>query len=79
MNDAIARLHRVDYAAVGLADYGRPGNYVMRQIERWSKQYLASPTEKIAAMDRLIDWLPKHAPARQRRPRSSMAISASTM
>ncbi len=62
MNDAIARLHRVDYAAVGLADYGRPGNYVMRQIERWSKQYLASPAEKIAAMDRLIDWLPKHAP-----------------
>jgi aminoglycoside phosphotransferase (APT) family kinase protein len=63
MNDAIARLHKVDYTAIGLADYGRPGNYVLRQIDRWTKQYRASETEKIAAMDRLIEWLPLHAPA----------------
>jgi aminoglycoside phosphotransferase (APT) family kinase protein len=63
MNDAIARLHRVDYAAVGLLDYGRPGSYVLRQIDRWSKQYRTSETETIPAMDRLIEWLPQHAPA----------------
>jgi aminoglycoside phosphotransferase (APT) family kinase protein len=62
MNDVIARLHRVDYTAIGLGDYGRPGNYVMRQVERWSKQYRASETETIPAMDRLIEWLPLHAP-----------------
>jgi aminoglycoside phosphotransferase (APT) family kinase protein len=62
LNDVIARLHRVDYAAIGLADFGRPGNYVRRQIERWSKQYRASETETIAAMDRLIAWLPDHVP-----------------
>jgi aminoglycoside phosphotransferase (APT) family kinase protein len=62
MNDTIARLHRVDYAAIGLGDYGRPGNYAMRQIGRWTKQYRASETERIEAMDQLIDWLPKNAP-----------------
>jgi aminoglycoside phosphotransferase (APT) family kinase protein len=62
MNETIARLHRLDYAALGLADYGRPGNYVSRQIDRWSRQYRASETEKIAAMDRLIEWLPKNVP-----------------
>lgn len=63
MNGVIARLHRVDYASIGLADYGRPGSYAMRQIDRWTKQYRASETETIPAMDRLIDWLPKNAPA----------------
>ena len=63
MSDAIARLHHVNYAAIGLADYGRPGSYVLRQIDRWTRQYRASETETIAAMDRLIDWLPRHAPA----------------
>jgi len=62
MNEAIARLHKVDYAAVGLSDYGRPGNYVLRQIDRWTKQYRASETETIPAMDRLIEWLPLHLP-----------------
>jgi aminoglycoside phosphotransferase (APT) family kinase protein len=65
MNEIIARLHRVDYAAIGLGDYGRPGNYAMRQIDRWSRQYRASETEKIDAMDRLIDWLPKNAPSEE--------------
>ena len=63
MNRVIAALHRVDYNAVGLGDYGKPGNYFARQIDRWSKQYKASETEPIAAMDNLIDWLPKHIPA----------------
>lgn len=62
MNRVIARLHTIDYAAIGLADYGKPGNYFARQIERWSKQYLASQTEPIAAMDQLIAWLPQHIP-----------------
>ncbi|HVL55444.1 MAG TPA: phosphotransferase [Burkholderiaceae bacterium] len=62
MNRVIAALHAIDPAAVGLSDYGRPGNYFMRQIGRWSKQYQASETEKIEEMDRLIDWLPQHVP-----------------
>jgi aminoglycoside phosphotransferase (APT) family kinase protein len=62
MNRVIAALHGVDVAAAGLADYGKPGNYFQRQIGRWSKQYLASVTEPIAAMDRLLAWLPAHIP-----------------
>jgi aminoglycoside phosphotransferase (APT) family kinase protein len=62
MNRVIAALHRVDPAAVGLADYGKPGNYLARQIDRWSKQYRASETERIEAMDRLIEWLPANIP-----------------
>ena len=62
MNRVIAALHRVDVAAVGLGDYGRPGNYFARQIGRWSKQYQASATGTIEAMDRLIEWLPAHIP-----------------
>jgi len=62
MNRVIADLHRVDYAAVGLGEFGRPGNYMGRQIARWSRQYRASETETIVAMDRLIEWLPEHLP-----------------
>jgi aminoglycoside phosphotransferase (APT) family kinase protein len=62
MNRVIAALHSVDVAAIGLADYGKPGNYFARQIGRWSKQYLASETEPIDAMTRLIEWLPQHMP-----------------
>jgi aminoglycoside phosphotransferase (APT) family kinase protein len=60
INSVITRLHNVDYAAIGLGDYGKPGNYFERQIGRWSKQYRASETERIDAMDRLIEWLPRH-------------------
>ena len=63
MNRVIAALHRVDYDAVGLEGYGRVGHYLERQISRWSKQYLASETEPIPEMNRLIDWLPAHIPA----------------
>jgi aminoglycoside phosphotransferase (APT) family kinase protein len=63
MNDTMARLHKVDYNAVGLGDYGRPQAYVARQVARWSKQYAASIIDPIPEMDRLIEWLPKHIPA----------------
>lgn len=63
MNRVIAALHTVDYKARGLASYGKPGNYFERQIGRWSKQYLASVTQPIPEMDRLIEWLPAHIPA----------------
>jgi aminoglycoside phosphotransferase (APT) family kinase protein len=66
MNRVIAALHSVDVAAVGLSSYGKPGNYFERQIGRWSKQYLASITEPIPAMDALIEWLPAHLPASAR-------------
>ncbi len=66
MNRVIAALHSVDVNAVGLGGYGKPGNYFERQIGRWSKQYLASITEPIDAMDRLMEWLPAHMPASAR-------------
>ena len=66
MNRVIAALHTVDVAAVGLLDYGKPGNYFDRQIGRWSKQYVASVTEPIDEMDRLMAWLPAHMPASAR-------------
>jgi aminoglycoside phosphotransferase (APT) family kinase protein len=66
MNRVIAALHRTDFVAIGLADYGRPGNYLARQIDRWSRQYRASATERIDAMDRLIEWLPRHIPSGER-------------
>jgi aminoglycoside phosphotransferase (APT) family kinase protein len=62
MNRVIARLHTVDVERAGLADYGKTGNYFARQIGRWSRQYRASETQPIEAMDRLIDWLPAHIP-----------------
>lgn len=61
--DAMAALHTVDPVAVGLGDYGKPGNYFERQIKRWSEQYRASETRPIAAMDALIDALPARCPA----------------
>ncbi|WP_291006797.1 phosphotransferase family protein [Ferrovibrio sp.] len=62
MNRTIAALHSVDYAAIGLGDFGKPGDYFARQIARWSKQYKASETESIPAMDKLIEWLPANIP-----------------
>ncbi len=58
----LAELHKVDPVAAGLASFGRPGNYFTRQIGRWSKQYIASETETIDAMNNLIEWLPDHIP-----------------
>lgn len=68
MNRVIAALHRVKFAECGLSDFGKPGNYFERQISRWSKQYLASITQPIDEMDRLMAWLPEHIPERARDP-----------
>ena len=61
-NKVIAELHKVNYENVGLSNYGKPGNYIARQVSRWTKQYLASETENIPAMNNLIDWLPPNIP-----------------
>ena len=65
-NAALAQLHGIDYDAAGLGDYGKPGNYFDRQIGRWTKQYKAAQTHPIAAMDKLIEWLPAHTPEQDR-------------
>ena len=63
MNETIARLHGIDYAAIGLADYGRPDHYIERQIALWSRQYLAdAEAGRDPNMDRLIEWLPANIP-----------------
>ena len=62
VNRVVAALHRVDYRAVGLEGYGRSGEFMPRQIDRWTRQYRASQTEPIEAMDRLIEWLPANVP-----------------
>jgi aminoglycoside phosphotransferase (APT) family kinase protein len=62
----LAKLHNTDYQKIGLADYGKPGNYFKRQIDRWSKQYKLSETDNIDEMDRLIEWLPQTIPAGER-------------
>jgi aminoglycoside phosphotransferase (APT) family kinase protein len=63
MNDVLAKLHSVDYQAVGLGDFGKPTGYVARQVSRWSKQYQASCVEDTPAMNELMKWLPEHQPA----------------
>ena len=62
----LADLHNTDYAAIGLEDFGRPGNYMLRQIDRWTKQYKASETIHIEEIERLIAWLPASAPEQTR-------------
>ncbi|MFZ5746211.1 MAG: phosphotransferase family protein [Pseudomonadota bacterium] len=64
--DTLAALHGVDYDAVGLGDYGKPGNYFERQVARWSKQYRMSQTDDLPAVEHLIDWLPRTVPAQTR-------------
>ncbi len=59
----LAALHAVDYVALGLENYGKPGNYFSRQIGRWSKQYVAAKTDEIASMERLMEYLPANVPA----------------
>jgi aminoglycoside phosphotransferase (APT) family kinase protein len=63
MNDVLARLHKVDWQAVGLEDFGRPGNYFARQIARWTRAWHASKTREIPELDHLVAWLPEHVPA----------------
>jgi aminoglycoside phosphotransferase (APT) family kinase protein len=62
VNRTIAGLHALDYRKIGLEDFGKPGNYFARQISRWSRQYRASETNRIDAMERLVEWLPANIP-----------------
>lgn len=66
MVDTLARLHQTDYVAAGLGDYGKPGNYFERQVARWTKQYRAAETERVDAVERLIEWLPRTLPPQTR-------------
>jgi len=62
MNDTLAKIHTVDWKTLGLEKFGKPGNYMARQVSRWTKQYEASKTEHIASMDKLIQWLNENIP-----------------
>jgi aminoglycoside phosphotransferase (APT) family kinase protein len=64
MNDTMARMHKVDFRAVGLEGFGRPEGYISRQVARWTKQYKAAEMEPIPAMDHLMEWLAGHIPAK---------------
>jgi len=64
--NTLADLHNTDYVKIGLEDYGKPGNYMGRQVDRWTKQYKASETVHIEEMERLIEWLPKSLPEQER-------------
>lgn len=66
MIDTLAQLHTIDVAAVGLSDFGKPGNYFGRQVDRWTKQYRLSETEHMPDMERLIEWLPATLPEQTR-------------
>ena len=66
MNRTLARLHSVDWRAAGLSDFGKPSNYVARQVALWTKQYEVSRHREIPAMEALIEWLPDHLPGRDR-------------
>ncbi len=65
VNETIAKLHNYEFSALGLADYGKPGNYFARQISRWSGQYRASETQTVQSMDALLEWLPDNIPAEE--------------
>lgn len=66
MIDTLGMLHSIDHEAVGLGSFGAPGNYVSRQVERWTRQYRAAQTDDMPEMDRLIDWLPRSLPGQTR-------------
>ena len=63
MVETLAKLHKVDWAGIGLSDFGKPGNFFSRQVARWSRQWLASKTRENPWIERLIIWLPEHIPA----------------
>ncbi|MET0271945.1 MAG: phosphotransferase family protein [Phenylobacterium sp.] len=62
----LAELHNIDHVKIGLEDFGRPGNYMGRQVDRWTKQYKASETVHLPEMERLIEWLPRTVPEQER-------------
>lgn len=66
MNDTLAKIHLLDWKALGLKGFGKPGNYMARQVSRWTKQYQASKTDEIESMDKLIRWLNDNIPSDDR-------------
>jgi aminoglycoside phosphotransferase (APT) family kinase protein len=64
--ETLARLHNYDPTAIGLSDFGKPGNYFARQVDRWTKQYRASETQHIPEVEKLIEWLPRTLPEQKR-------------
>jgi len=66
MVDTLAALHRLDHEALGLTDFGRPGNFFARQVDRWTRQYRAAQTDDVAEIERLIEWLPRTIPEQTR-------------
>src|SRR3546814_9545159 len=66
MVDTLAALHRLDHQALGLGDFGRPGNFFARQVDRWTKQYRAAQTDDIPEIEQLIEWLPRTVPEQTR-------------
>ncbi len=64
--ETLAQLHSYDPQAIGLGDFGKPGNYFARQVDRWTKQYKASETQSIPEVDNLIEWLPRTLPEQAR-------------
>jgi aminoglycoside phosphotransferase (APT) family kinase protein len=64
--ETLAKLHTFDPNAIGLSDFGKPGNYFARQVDRWTKQYRASETQHIPEVEKLIDWLPRTLPVQER-------------
>jgi aminoglycoside phosphotransferase (APT) family kinase protein len=65
MNAALAQLHNIGYIAAGLQDFGRPENYVARQVSRWARNYQASKLDDLPEMDKVIAWLESHVPAQE--------------
>jgi aminoglycoside phosphotransferase (APT) family kinase protein len=65
LNRVIAALHRVEPVNIGLGDFGKHGGYVARQVARWTKQYRACESQRLDAMERLMEWLPQHIPPEQ--------------
>eukprot|EP00105_Crassostrea_gigas_P020077 XP_011438766.1 PREDICTED: acyl-CoA dehydrogenase family member 10 isoform X1 [Crassostrea gigas] len=65
MADTLCKIHKVDISKAGLDDYGKKGGYLKRNLNRWTKQYEASKTEEIEAMNKLMDWLNKHIPEKE--------------
>jgi len=64
--ETLAKLHSYEPEAIGLGDFGKPGNYFARQVDRWTKQYKASETQLIPEIEKLIEWLPRTVPAQQK-------------
>jgi aminoglycoside phosphotransferase (APT) family kinase protein len=66
MIDTLSQLHNTDVEAAGLSDFGKPGNYFGRQVERWTRQYKLAETEHMPTVERLIEWLPATLPEQTR-------------